>query len=326
MKGSDLFAPLDDFVNRHLGPTEEQAHEMLGTLGFESLDDLVTAVIPEAILSDKPLALGGIKGEHETLAELRTISRHNQVCRSYIGMGYYNTLTPSVIRRNILENPGWYTQYTPYQAEIAQGRLEALMNFQTMVADLTALPLANASLLDEGTAAAEAMSMCLAVTRQKRNTFFVAADCHPQTITVVQTRCQPLGIDVIVGDPGDLDLEDSDIFGVLVQYPTTDGRVEDYADLAEKVHAADALLVVATDLLALTQLRPPGEFGADIAVGSSQRFGVPLGFGGPHAAFVAARKKYERSHPWTDCGPVQGCRGRTRLPVVPADPGAAHPA
>ncbi len=297
MKGADLFAPLDDFVNRHLGPTEEQAHEMLGTLGFESLEDLVAAVIPEAILSDQPLALGGLKGEHETLAELRAISKRNQVCRSFIGMGYYNTITPPVIQRNILENPGWYTQYTPYQAEIAQGRLEALMNFQTMVADLTALPLANASLLDEATAAAEAVSMCLAITRQKRNTFFVAADCHPQTLAVVETRCRPLGIEVVVGDPTDFDFGGSDIFGVLVQYPTTDGRVEDYGALAERVHEAGALLVVATDLLALTLLRPPGEFGADIAVGSSQRFGVPMGFGGPHAAFVAAHQKYERFVP-----------------------------
>ncbi len=297
MKGSDLFAPLDDFVNRHLGPTEEQAYEMLGTLGFETLDELVQAVIPASILSAQPLALDGIKGEHETLQELRALSKRNQVCRSFIGMGYYNTLIPAVVRRNVLENPGWYTQYTPYQAEIAQGRLEALMNFQTMVADLTALPLANASLLDEGTAAAEAMSMCLAITRQKRNTFFVASDCHPQTIAVVEGRCQPLGIRVLVGDPTEIPLADGDIFGVLIQYPTTDGRIEDYSSLADQVHEASAVLVVATDLLALTQLRPPGEFGADIAVGSSQRFGVPLGFGGPHAAFVAAHQQYERHIP-----------------------------
>jgi glycine dehydrogenase len=297
MKGSDLFSPLDDFVNRHLGPTEEQAHEMLGTLGFQSLDELVAAVIPEPIRSRQPLALGGLKGEHETIQELRAISKRNQVCRSFIGMGYYNTITPPVIRRNILENPGWYTQYTPYQAEIAQGRLEALMNFQTMVADLTALPLANASLLDEATAAAEAMGMCLAITRHKGKTFFVADDCHPQTIEVVKTRCQPLGVDVRIGDPRELTLDGTDIFGVLVQYPTTDGRVEDYSRLAEHVHDAGALMVVATDLLALTQLRPPGEFGADIAVGSSQRFGVPMGFGGPHAGFITTHQKHERFVP-----------------------------
>ena len=309
MKGSDPFSPLDDFVNRHLGPSEEQAHEMLETLGFETLDELVSAVIPKSILSDQPLALDGLKGESETIAELRAISKRNQVCRSFIGMGYYNTLTPPVIRRNILENPGWYTQYTPYQAEIAQGRLEALMNFQTMVADLTGLPLANASLLDEGTAAAEAMSMCLAITRQKRNTFFVAADCHPQTIAVVQTRCNPLGIEVVVGSPTEIDFEDADLFGVLVQYPTTDGRIEDYSQLAERTHDAGALLVVATDLLALTLLRPPGEFGADIAVGSSQRFGVPLGFGGPHAAFVAAHQKHERFIPGRVVGLSKDAQG-----------------
>ncbi len=309
MKGSDLFSPIDDFVNRHLGPTEEQAQEMLAGLGFESLDDLVAAVIPQAILSDGPLDLDAPKAESEALAELRQLSRRNQVCRSLIGMGYYNTITPPVISRNVLQNPGWYTQYTPYQAEIAQGRLEALMNFQTMVADLTGLPMANASLLDEGTAAAEAMSMCLAITRRKRRQFVVAEDCHPQTIAVVQTRCQPLGIEVIVTDPFAVDLEGSDIFAVLVQYPTTDGRVEDYSDLANRIHAAGALMIVATDLLALTLLRPPGEFGADIAVGSSQRFGVPLGFGGPHAAFLSTHQEHERHVPGRVVGLSKDAQG-----------------
>ena len=310
MKGSDLFSPIDDFVNRHLGPTEEQAHEMLAGLGFDSLDALVGAVIPESILSDQPLGLDRPQAESEALAELRALSRQNQVCRSLIGMGYYNCITPPVIRRNILKNPGWYTQYTPYQAEIAQGRLEALMNFQTMVADMTGLPLANASLLDEATAAAEAMSMCLAITRRKRRQFFVAEDCHPQTIAVVQTRCEPLGIEVVVGNPFELDLDGADIFAALVQYPTTDGRIEDYSGLADRLHAADALLIVATDLLALTQLRSPGEFGADIAVGSSQRFGVPMGFGGPHAAFLTTHQEHERHVPGRVVGLSRDAQGQ----------------
>ena len=235
-------------------------------------------------------------GEAEVLAELRDSALRNQVYKSYIGQGYYGTLVPPVIQRNILENPGWYTQYTPYQAEIAQGRMEALVNFQTTVADLTGLPLANASLLDEGTAAAEAMTMCVATTRGKKRTFFVDAGCHPQTIAVVKTRAVSQNIEVVVGDALAAELTES-LAGVLVQYPTTEGTIHDYAALAQTVHDAGALVVAATDLLALTLLTPPGEWGADIAIGSAQRFGVPMGFGGPHAAFLSTHEKFKRQVP-----------------------------
>jgi glycine dehydrogenase len=270
---------------------------MLETLGIESLEELMQQVIPDNIRLSEDLSLESADGESGTLSKLRAIADHNQVFRSYIGLGYYNSITPGVIQRNILEDPGWYTQYTPYQAEIAQGRLEALMNFQTMASELTGLPFSNASLLDEATAAAEAMSMCWAITRRKKNGFFVASDCHPQTIAVVETRAKPLGIEVHVGSPRDIDFDAMDLFGVLVQYPTTDGRIEDYTDLANRAHESDALIVAATDLLALTLLKPPAEFGADISIGSSQRFGVPLGFGGPHAAFLTTLTEYERFIP-----------------------------
>jgi len=309
MSTSDLFSPVDDFTRRHLGPRKDQIQAMLASLGFTTLDELVEAVIPEAIRADRPLAIGASQGETESLRELKAIANRNQVCRSYIGMGYYNTITPPVILRNILENPGWYTQYTPYQAEIAQGRLEALMNFQTAVVDLTGLPMANASLLDEGTGAAEAMSMCLAISRHQRQGFFIAQDCHPQTVAVVKTRCRPLGVEVFTGDPAEIEFDRMNLCGVLVQYPTTDGRIEDYTDLAARAHDAGALLVVATDLLALTLLKPPGEFGADIAVGSSQRFGVPLGFGGPHAGFISTHQKYERFVPGRVVGLSKDARG-----------------
>ena len=256
---------------------------MLALLGLTSLDELVEATVPESIRRPRALDLPASLGEHEALAALRALAERNQVFRSYIGMGYHDTLTPPVILRNVMENPGWYTQYTPYQAEIAQGRLEALLNFQTMVADLCALPLANASLLDEATAAAEAMHMCHALSKEGRKAFFVSQDCHPQTIAVVRTRAVPLGIQVFVGRVEEADVAAQGLFGILVQYPTTDGRVLDYAPLAERAHAGGALLVVAADLLALTLLRAPGELGADVAVGSTQRFGVPLGYGGPHA-------------------------------------------
>jgi glycine dehydrogenase len=270
---------------------------MLGELGLDSLEALSEAVVPADIRLRRRLAVPEAAGEHELLAELRALAARNQVFRSYIGMGYHGCLTPGVIQRNVLENPGWYTQYTPYQPEISQGRLEALLNFQTMVADLTALPLANASLLDEATAAAEAMTMCVAIGRGARKAFFAADDCHPQTLAVVRTRARSLGIEVRVGEVGAADFAAGDLCGVLWQYPATDGRLRDYAPLAQRAHAAGALVVVATDLLALTVLRPPGEFGADIAVGSSQRFGVPLGYGGPHAAFLATRDEYKRQMP-----------------------------
>ncbi|TLY19878.1 MAG: aminomethyl-transferring glycine dehydrogenase, partial [Nitrospirae bacterium] len=287
----------DRFVHRHLGPTDADIQEMLATLGLQSLDALVDATVPADIRMRKPLALDPNMGEFEALAKLRILHDRNQVFRSYIGTGYHDCITPPVIQRNVLENPGWYTQYTPYQAEIAQGRLEALFTFQTMVADLTGLPLANASLLDEATAAAEAMMMCLRIKGDGKKGFFVAQDCHPQTIAVLQTRAQPFGITLLIGPPEAINFQKQDLFGILVQYPATDGAVRDYSALVAQAHAASVMVVVATDLLALTLLRPPGEFGADIAVGSSQRLGVPLGFGGPHAAFLSAKDEYKRQLP-----------------------------
>jgi len=300
----------DRFVHRHLGPTDADIQEMLATLGMQSLDALVDATVPEDIRMRKPLALDPNMGEFETLAKLRVLHDQNQVFRSFTGMGYYDCITPPVIQRNILENPGWYTQYTPYQAEIAQGRLEALLTFQTMVADLTGLPLANASLLDEATAAAEAMMMCLRIKGDGKKGFFVAQDCHPQTIAVLQTRAQPFGITLHIGPPEAIDFQKQDLFGILLQYPATDGVVRDYSALVGQAHAAGVMAVVATDPLALTLLRPPGEFGADIAVGSSQRFGVPLGCGGPHAAFLSTKDEYKRQMPGRIVGLSRDAHGK----------------
>ena len=305
-----LLAPTDDFVRRHVGPSEDAIGEMLALLGLDSLDALADSVVPEQIRLQRSLELEPARGEREVLQELKRLASMNEVHRSYIGLGYHDCVTPPVIQRNILENPGWYTQYTPYQAEIAQGRLEALINFQTMVADLTGLPLANASLLDEATAVAEAMAMCRAGKRSKRKGFFVSDRCHPQTIEVVRTRAEPLGIELHVGPLDQADFDAQDLFGVVAQYPDTEGRIHDLSTIAEQVHAAGALFVVATDLLALTQLRPPGEFGADIAVGSSQRFGVPLGFGGPHAAFLATREEFKRQVAGRIVGISKDDRGR----------------
>ena len=309
MKTNDPLSPVDDFAARHIGPRDADISEMLASVGCDSLDALADDTIPANIRLDKPLYLPDGIGEYEALAELRGIASRNQVCRSFIGVGYYNTITPPVIRRNILENPGWYTQYTPYQAEISQGRLEALLNFQTMIADLSGLPLANASLLDEATAAAEAMTMCRRISKVKGDTFFVAGDCHPQTIAVVRTRARPLGIRLEIGDPNEFDFEQGGAFGVLLQYPATDGRIRDYSGVVDKAHAAGALAVMATDLLALTLIKPPGEFAADIAVGSAQRFGVPLGAGGPHAAFMATSEKHARQMPGRIVGVSKDARG-----------------
>ena len=289
-------APCDTFPRRHIGPDAGEVAEMLAALGLDSLDALVDATVPAAIRLRRPLRLPEPRGEHELIDDLRAVASRNEVYRSFIGMGYHDCITPPVIQRNVLESPGWYTQYTPYQAEIAQGRLEALLNFQTMVADLTGLPLANASLLDEGTAAAEAMAMCVALARHERRVFLAAADCHPQTLAVVRTRARSMGIEVVIADPAQAEIT-QDVFGILLQYPTTDGRVVDYGPLAERAHGAGAQVVVAADLLALTLLRPPGEFGADIAIGSTQRFGVPLGFGGPHAAYLSTRDDHKRHIP-----------------------------
>jgi glycine cleavage system P protein (glycine dehydrogenase) len=285
----------NSFARRHIGSNKEEVRVMLREVGFEDLDSLVEAAVPQNIRLDRDLDLPEAKSEIEALAELRAISRKNKVPRSFIGCGYSDCITPPVIQRNILENPGWYTAYTPYQAELAQGRLEALLNFQTMITDLTALEIANASLLDEATAAAEAMALCHAVV-PNRKTFFVADNCHPQTIAVVQTRAKPLGIEIQIGNFAEFELDET-VFGALVQYPATDGAIYDYADFIKRAHDAGALVVVAADILALTLLKPPGEFGADVAVGNTQRFGVPLGFGGPHAAYFATRDEYKRHMP-----------------------------
>src|SRR6266576_2412451 len=276
----------DLFQERHIGPSPEDQAAMLGMLGYDSLDDFIDAVVPADIRLRKPLRIPEAISEEQALEQLRLLAAQNQIYRSYLGMGYHDCVTPSVIQRNVLENPGWYTAYTPYQAEIAQGRLEALLNFQTMVSDLTGLEIANASLLDEGTAAAEAMHLTEAVSKHEgKLAYLIDANCHPQTIAVVRTRAAARGIDVVVADPGTFKFQGSTIIGALIQYPATDGAIRDYRALCDAAHAAGALVTVATDLLALTLLTPPGEWGADIAVGNSQRFGVPLGYGGPHAAF-----------------------------------------
>ena len=311
-----LLAPSDTFARRHVGPNADEIKTMLAAVGVDSLDDLVEQTVPAGIRLGRALKLEGLdadrpRGEAETLAWLREVASKNFVKRSLIGQGYSGTLTPAVIQRNILENPGWYTQYTPYQAEISQGRLEALLNFQQMVADLTGLPLANASLLDEATAAAEAMAMAKGLKGAKKNLFLVADDCHPQTIAVVRTRARGMGIDVRLFDTTS-GIEGADeAFGVLVQYPATDGAIRDYAELAETAHAAGGLVVAATDLLALTLLAPPGEWGADIAVGNSQRFGVPMGYGGPHAAFMATRDEHARRMPGRLVGVSKDANGDT---------------
>jgi glycine dehydrogenase len=294
-------AATDTFVHRHIGPSDADVEEMLNLLGYSNLDALTDAAIPPSIRLKHPLHLPGASstnGEFDLLERLRAISKKNTVLRSCIGMGYYDCITPPVIQRNILENPAWYTAYTPYQAEIAQGRLEALLNFQTMVSDLTGLAVANASLLDEGTAAAEAMAMAHGIAGDSRRTKFIVADnCHPQTIDVVRTRAESLGIPCLTVNLAELEFSAGDAFGLLVQYPATDGTIVDYTDRFAQAKAAGAVTIVATDLLALTFLKPPGEFGADIAVGSSQRFGVPMGFGGPHAAFLSTSLAHVRRLP-----------------------------
>ncbi len=299
---------LSRFVARHIGPNDEEVSAMLAEVGFENLDDLINATVPKDIRLTNPLELPAGKSEQEALAELRQLAQQNKVVRNFIGAGYSDCVVPPVIQRNILENPGWYTAYTPYQAELAQGRLEALLNFQTMVTDLTALDIANASLLDEATAAAEAMALCHAVVGGRR-TFFVSQSCHPQTIAVVQTRAKPLGIEVVVGNHVSFAFSDQ-VFGVLLQYPATDGAVFDYEPFIKSAHDAGALAIVAADILALTLIRPPGEMGADVAVGSTQRFGVPLGGGGPHAAYFATRDQHKRHMPGRLVGVSHDAAGR----------------
>ncbi|MEM6451978.1 MAG: aminomethyl-transferring glycine dehydrogenase [Cyanobacteria bacterium P01_D01_bin.105] len=308
----------DRFEQRHLGPTEQATAEMLAVLGFNSVENLISAAVPAGIRTKRRLAVEDALSETEALKKIADIATRNQVYRSYIGLGYSSCVTPPVIQRNILENPGWYTQYTPYQPEISQGRLEALLNYQTMVTDLTGLEIANSSLLDEGTAAAEAMSMSFGLCKNKEakqaKKFWVSAACHPQTIEVIKTRANPLGIDVVVGNHDAADLaEEGPYFGALLQYPATDGAIFDYTAFIDTVHAAGTIVTVAADLLSLTLLTPPGEFGADIAVGNTQRFGVPLGYGGPHAAYFATKQAYARKLPGRLVGLSKDSKGAPAL-------------
>jgi glycine dehydrogenase len=299
----------DTFADRHIGPTAADVERMLAAVGVGSLDELLDQAVPASIRDDKPLELEDAVSEPEALARLRALAERNEVVTSLIGAGYYGTHTPGVILRNVMESPAWYTAYTPYQPEISQGRLEALLNFQTMVCDLTGMEITNASMLDEGSAAAEAMTLARRSTKHEGNVFFVDAECHPQTIAVVATRAEPLGIEVVVGDPA-TDLDPAAAFGVLVQHPGSTGLVRDLRPLIDSVHEAGGFAVVATDLLACTLLVPPGELGADAAVGSSQRFGVPMGFGGPHAGFLATRDRFRRSLPGRLVGVSVDAAGR----------------
>lgn len=302
----------ENFAQRHIGPNLQEVAQMLEYLGFSSLDELIAKAVPSAIRFKQSLNLPQAKSEYEALAQLKKIASKNQVLRSFLGMGYHDCITPPVIQRNILENPGWYTAYTPYQAEIAQGRLEALLNFQTAIIELTGLDIANASLLDEGTAAAEAMAMSYGLCKTKAKTFFISSFCHPQTIEVVQTRALPLGIEVIVADHRFFNF-DVPIFGALIQYPATDGAIYNYREFIANAHEAKALVTMAADPLSLALLTPPGELGADIAVGSTQRFGVPLGYGGPHAAYFATREKFKRQVPGRIVGVSKDSQGKPAL-------------
>jgi len=307
----------NEFAGRHIGPNESEASLMLKTIGIRSLDELIDKTIPASIRSKAPLAIAGPQSEYQYLSELKQIAAGNKVFKSYIGQGYYDTIVPSVILRNVFENPGWYTQYTPYQAEISQGRLESLLNFQTMVADLTALPLANASLLDEGTAAAEAMTMFFNLKNKDHDhvttpKFFVDTNIFAQTKDILLTRAQPVGIELVAGDYRQVTI-DSSYFGAIVQYPGNDGSIHDYRSFIQQVHDAGAYVAMATDLLALTLLTPPGELGADVAIGSSQRFGVPMGFGGPHAAFFATKDDFKRAIPGRIIGVSIDAQGNRAL-------------
>jgi glycine dehydrogenase len=303
----------DSFVKRHLGPREIHIREMLSELGLTSLDELSSIVVPDNIITKSYPDLPPKKSESETIKRLQELAGKNFVFRSYIGMGYYGTVVPGVIKRNILENPGWYTQYTPYQAEISQGRLEALLNFQTMVSDLTGLPLANSSLLDEGTAAAEAMLMFFNSTRDpNKNTFLISNKCHPQTIDVLKTRSEPLGIILKIQDYDQFYFDES-VFGALVQYPDTEGYIHDFSDLCDSAHENKSYICMATDLLALTLLKTPGEMGADAAIGNAQRFGVPMGYGGPHAGFFAASDGFKRKIPGRIIGVSKDIHGNSAL-------------
>jgi len=309
---ADEFAPTDSFVHRHIGASSTDIQQMLQVIGCDTMEEMIEKTVPAEIRIKQPLQLAGARGEYELLQELKAIASKNQVWRSYIGTGYYNCITPPIIQRNILENPGWYTQYTPYQAEIAQGRLEALLNFQTMIIDLTGLEIANASLLDEGTAAAEAMTMAAGIAKNKGSKFFVSRDCHPQTIAVVKSRAIPLGIEVVVAQHEGFELS-REYFGILLQYPASDGAIYDYSEFIAQIHAQNGLAIMAADLLALTLIKSPSELGADIAIGSAQRFGVPYGYGGPHAAYMATKDAYKRQMPGRLIGVSKDVHGRPAL-------------
>lgn len=309
------FEITDKFVKRHIGPSDDEIEQMLGLIGVASIDELIDRTVPAGIRLKSDLKLEQPLSEFEFLNHLRAVSHKNRLYKTYIGMGYYPTITPSVIQRNILENPGWYTQYTPYQAEISQGRLEALLNFQTMVSDLTGLPLTNASLLDEATAAAEAMSMVHSLRKPEKknaNVFFVSDKCFPQTIDVLETRSKPLGIELRTGNWRELDLSE-DVFGLLVQYPDGNGEVNDYSEFFELAESKNVFKVVAADLLSLALLKPPGEFNADVVIGSTQRFGIPMGYGGPHAAFFATKDEHKRQVPGRIIGVSIDSKGRPAL-------------
>ena len=306
----------NEFISRHIGPNEKDTSEMLKTIGVASIDELVKKTVPATIRMNHELNIPAAMSEHEYLGHIKEISLKNKLFSNYIGQGYYDTITPSVILRNVFENPGWYTQYTPYQAEISQGRLESLLNFQTMVSDLTALPIANASLLDEATAAAEAMTMFFNFLNKQdhveRHRFFVDSEIFPQTKDVLLTRAIPAGIEIVEGDYATATIDNS-YFGAILQYPNNKGSIEDYRDFIKKVHAAGAFTAMATDLLALTLLTPPGELGADVSIGSAQRFGVPMGYGGPHAAFFAAKEDFKRNIPGRIIGVSVDAQGNRAL-------------
>lgn len=307
----------DKFVNRHNGPRENDVKAMLSKIGAKSVDELIDQTIPAAIRLKKPLNLAAGMTEYNYHKHLRAIASKNKVFKTYIGLGYSNTIIPPVVQRNVLENPGWYTAYTPYQAEISQGRLEALLNFQTMIMDLTGMEIANASLLDESTAAAEAMAMLFSNRNRDQvkngaNKFFVSNECYPQTIDLLKTRSTPMGIELVVGDWKSAQL-DASIYGVILQYPTVDGKVNEYADFVKNAKADGIAIAVAADILSLVLLTPPGEWGADVVVGNSQRFGVPMGYGGPHAAFFACREEYKRIIPGRIIGVSVDAQGNPAL-------------
>ncbi len=314
MTSTTLLSILSDdtcFAQRHNGPSLSQQQQMLATIGVSSIEQLIQQTLPAAIALPEPMALPVSQSEANMLASLKQIASKNIINKSYIGQGYYNTYTPSVILRNILENPGWYTAYTPYQPEISQGRLESLLNFQQLIMDMTGMDLANASLLDEATAAAEAMTLCLRAGKNKSMQFFIAANVHPQTIDVIKTRAQFIEVDIIIDDPDKL--EQYDVFGALLQYPATNGHIEDLTDIIASAHNKKTLVTVASDLLALTLLTPPGEMGADVVIGSAQRFGVPMGFGGPHAGFMATKDQYKRTMPGRVIGVSKDAKGNRAL-------------